>query len=677
MNLSGIIHSQRNLIRNKRVQLSEIDKKASKKSSRDPNASKIGKITPKIGGTSGQFEESVVNLTTIYNAYSSDSYLRRAIDNVSTLMLKSGYELKGKNKEALNYVKTRLKLIEEATGLSFDELITELCDNYVLYSNAPVVKVRNKEDSAGLNLTGYYGGDPIAGYFPINPQFFQVKRDDFGEIEAYKATSDGSEEIELAIEDVMHLSYRKPTGSSYGIPYFQNVLDDILILRNIEENVSQLIYRNLFPLTVYTVGNIKDGFQATDEEIDDVINRLGEMRLDEIHVLPERHKIETINNGNAVMDVSSYLAYFRQRVFTGLGMSETVMGVSGTANKSTSDNQNSDLNDLVKDFQRRFQAQIQRGIIDELLFEGGYDPVLNLEDSVSFVFTEIEQSAKIARENHAINKFNNNAISIDELREDLGLEPTEDFSRFHFILHDKTGVSLDSAKNTVDNLNQPENQHGKQDNPTKKQTKDKVFSKKGLTEKNERVRFSLLEEKQGKNNEWETMKKQFFKNKNKGFLDKTNLSVVFETYEQKTAIQLDQKIAQTFQFFSEEECPKEERFAIKEHIHLVTKKANEELQKRFYLQLTLQEEETSMDYLEAIFLSMEKRVEALVTYQELYLNQVATAVSLFSADETVRIQKDANDCKKCLIDTLTRESDWFKQIPPYHQGCRCQIQTKN
>lgn len=480
--------------RRKKVNLNEAgkSKKTSSSGTRDPKATKVDSVAPALGGSAGQFTDSPVDLSQIYNAYSSDAYIRRAIDNVSSLMMKSGYELKGKNKDTLTYVKNRLSLIGESTGISFEELITELSDNFVLYSNAPIVKARGQENLGGLAATGYYGGDPISGLFPVSPRFFKVKRTDMGDPDGYEVSSDGSTTVEFKTEDIAHLHYRKQTGAAYGTPYIQNVLDDVLILRNIEENVSQLIYRNLFPLTVYTVGSTKEGYEATDAEIEETVAKLQEMRLDEIHVLPERHKIETVNSGNAVLDASSYLTYFRQRVFTGLGMSESVMGVSGSANKSTADNQNSDLNDLVKDFQKRFRAQIQSSIINEILYEGGYDPVLNEEDSVIFEFVEIEQSSKIARENHIINLFNNNLVSFDEARVSLGYEPVADLSNFRVQLIDNDPTT--STDKSVENADQPENQHGKATNPSKNQTKEKKSLKKVLTQDNALVNLRMSTE---------------------------------------------------------------------------------------------------------------------------------------------------------------------------------------
>ena len=467
---------------------------------RDPASTKVKSVSPRIGGGSaGQFEESPVDLSEIGRAYHSDSYIRRSIDKISGLMFKSGWNLVSLNPTALEYVQNRLSLIEESTNISTEELLRELGGNFILYANAPIAKTRGSENLGGLQAAGYYGGEPINGLFPASPEYFQVQRDEFGNVENYTISGDsGGQGVEFSVEDIAHLTYHKPTGRAYGVPYIQNIIDDVLILRQIEENVARLVYRNLFPLQTYTVGRVEPGYEATDEEIEQVTEEIRNMPLDGILVIPERHKIESVSSNGAALQAYDYLKYFRQRVFTGLGVSESTMGIGDSGNKSTSDNQSSDLIDLVKDFQQTFAAEIQREIINEILFEGGFDPTLNKDDRVSFEFTEIEQAAKIARENHEMQKFMGNVQSLDETRERMGYEPTTDMSMFFMNLTQTLAMGTASAQGTVSSKDQPQNQAGKQLNPNKDTMKanfDKNDLNSVLTEFGLKVNFTTDESK--------------------------------------------------------------------------------------------------------------------------------------------------------------------------------------
>lgn len=460
------LRSLRQLARSaKRFSYNETYQKVDEATEREPNTIRIKSISPRVSNSSGNdFETAEVSLEQIGQAYYSDAYISRAINKIVGLMFKSGWGFSSSNKEALEYIEKRFRLMEESTHIKTRELLREIGLNFVLYANAPIIKVRGSENLADTNAEGYYGGEPIAALFAGSPEQFEILRDEFGNIESYRIG--GNEGVEFTPEDIEHLTYQKPSGRGYGIPYITNSIRDVLILRQVEETVTNILYRNLHPLQVYTVGIDKPGMEAQEGEIDEVRETIEGASLDSMFVVPERHRINTISSGSDFLDATGYLKYFRQRVFTGLGVSESTMGIGDTANRSTSDNQSSDLVDLVKDFQQHFTPGFQK-IIDELLFEGGYDPTLNPEDRVEFIFTEIEQSAKIARENHEIQKFMQNVQPLDITMQNMGNDPTTDYSLFYANLF---GTS-NSDDGTVDNLDQPENQYGKQDAPVENKTR--------------------------------------------------------------------------------------------------------------------------------------------------------------------------------------------------------------
>lgn len=455
-------------------------------SARDPKKVAVKRLGQAIkSGGGGDFESSPVDLEEIQRAYHSDSYIRRAMDKYASLMFKQGWDFNGKNEAAVEYLWTRLKLMSEGTGKSTDQLLSQLAFDYVLFGNAYLVKARAKGSQAGatgVQATGYTGNQPIAGYFILPAHTVQVNRDDLGNIVGYQQDVGGGSALTFKKEDVVHLTYRQPTGRAYGVPMVYNVLNDVQILRQLEENVARLVYRNLFPLYMYQVGIDKPGFEATDEEVDEIREQIRDMPMDGGIVVPERHNISVIGANGSAIDAEPYLRYYRQRVFTGLGVSDSVMGVGDTANRSTSDNQAADLFDGVKEFQRTFAEQLQQFVINELLFEGGFDPTLNIDDEVRFFFEEIELDAKIKKENHATQLFMQNVITHEELRAQIGLDPVTDEGRLMFNMITgalaqqnadnamaqasvKTGSEGAAAQGN--NKDQPANQHGKQKSPGK------------------------------------------------------------------------------------------------------------------------------------------------------------------------------------------------------------------
>ncbi len=444
---------------------------------RDPKKTSIKKVGQAIKNGGSDFEESIVDLEEVQRAYYTDSYIRRSVDKYSELMFKEGWEIPGKNTNATEYVWTRLKLMSEATGQPITELFKEIAHDLVLYSNAFVVKARQKGSTKipGVNAQGYTGNQPVAGYFVLPATTITISRDDNGKLLRYMQDTGGGNSVEFKPEDIIHFSYKKPRGMAFGIPFVHNVLDDVKMLRQIEENVARLIYRNLFPLYQYQVGIDKPGYEASDEEIENIREEIRDMPMDGGIVVPERHNITVIGAEGQALDASEYLKYFRQRVFTGLGVSDSTMGIGDTANRSTSDNQSADLNDGVKEFQAIFAETVTFKMINELLFEGGFDPILNPDDEVVFSFFEIELDAKIKKENHAVQLFTQNAITHEEMRQMMGKDPVTDEGRLYFNMvtiataqaQAEMTAQAQAANNAGDNKNRPENQNGKQNSPGK------------------------------------------------------------------------------------------------------------------------------------------------------------------------------------------------------------------
>src|SRR5438093_1461171 len=95
----------------KGVRLRTVSEAPASSAKRDPKktaVNRLGQAVKSAGGTG--FEDSPVDLAEIGRAYFTDSYIRRAVDKHIALMFKNGWELTGKNDQAVQYVWTRLKL---------------------------------------------------------------------------------------------------------------------------------------------------------------------------------------------------------------------------------------------------------------------------------------------------------------------------------------------------------------------------------------------------------------------------------------------------------------------------------------------------------------------------------------------------------------------------------------
>ncbi len=399
---------------------------------RDPSQSVIKRIGLALtsGGGGGRNFESPEDFTfdDITNTYNREGYVRQAIDKYIELMFKAGWDFVGKNSNAVEYVRMRFKLMAEASQIPTQQLFIEVAEDLVKYHNVFIAKKRDADPIyfGGLAVVGVGDRDPVAAYFPLNVSTMQVQRDQYGTVKAWQQQVQGQGQPKrFRPEDIVHYYYKREKGKAFGYPFLVPALDDIRALRQMEENILRLVYRNLHPLWHIKVGLDKPEMYAEPEEVEQVRQATENMDPEGGFVTNERVSIASIAS-NQIIDAKEYLKHFEQRVFTDLGVSELMMGRGNTANRSTGDNLSGEFTDRCKAFQRVQEIFTNDFMINEILLEGGFDPIMNPDDAVHFKFYEIDTDSQIKKENQAVFLYEHNAISEDEMRTLLGRDPVDD-----------------------------------------------------------------------------------------------------------------------------------------------------------------------------------------------------------------------------------------------------------
>ncbi len=195
------------------------------------------------------FEDPEFDLADIQAGYNTDSYIRQGVDKYVDQIFKEGYSFYGTDTNAVDYLKLRLAYIAEASSTPTPQLLMDIAEDVVKYGNCMVVKARNSDVNAlpqGASVTGLYGKDPVVGYFCVNPVTMKCKRDDYGTITEWQQETDKGKQT-FNPEDVVHFFYKREKGYAYGTSFLIPVLDDVRALRQAEENVLKMMYRNIYP----------------------------------------------------------------------------------------------------------------------------------------------------------------------------------------------------------------------------------------------------------------------------------------------------------------------------------------------------------------------------------------------------------------------------------------------
>lgn len=318
--------------------------------------------------------------------------------------------------------------MEVVTGVSTQDLFERISRQLITFSNCMVVKVRNKNSTSAHAYRTFDGKlrQPVAGYFVQPMEYMQIERDEAGNIKKYRLGSDPQKE--WSPEDVIHLLVHKHEGYAFGTPMVVPVMDDILSLRQVEENLQVLVFQHAIPLYHFIIGT--DSEEGHSEEIDELNVQLDQMPTYGSLTTTNRVNIQVLGAKRESMDLEPILEYWITRVLGGFGMSSVSFGRPDTANRGTATTVVKEFQTTTAMFQRVIKHSVEFYMIREILEEAGYNYLtLKDRDKVELYIPEVDLEEQIKREVHALYKYEHNSISENEMRVELGMDPVNDENR--------------------------------------------------------------------------------------------------------------------------------------------------------------------------------------------------------------------------------------------------------
>lgn len=430
------------------------------------NALGFGTFRGFTRGRRRHYEPAPYDFERIIQAADTDSFIRQGLNKYRELLWKSGWDIVSDNHDAVEYLYERMGVMELAMRRPFNDLLIEAGDQLVKFANAFIVKARGDVNSYyHRSLNGFSEYGPVTGYYIVPAQTMEVARTKTNKVIGYRQNVDGRElawgSKELPTwnpRDVIHITMDRPSGKIFGVPFLITVLDDVVALRQMEEDVQSLVHKELFPLYKYIIGT--DEYPAEPEDIDHARNELEHLQSDGGIAMPHTNDLDVVGRNDNALDASDYLHKFIIRVCSGLGLAPHHLGIMEEGgNRSVTDRLDMALYDRIKSYQRTLAEQIRFSIINELLLEAGFNPFGHVEgresDECWFRFKEIDLDSQIARENHEINKFNSNLQTMEETRQNLGLDPEVDEDRLLAFIQARVDMQRDAVANGGGSNNTP------------------------------------------------------------------------------------------------------------------------------------------------------------------------------------------------------------------------------
>lgn len=350
-----------------------------------------------------------------------------------------------------DYINKRIVEMEYVSGITFFNLLETIVESLVNYNNAFILINRNEFSSSG-NFRD--GKPPIASLHVLSPVRLRPIINMVGETIGYTYQSRSNyETLNIPVEDIYHIYRDKKIDVSVGTPLLEAVKDDILSLRQIEESIERLIYKNASPLIHAKVGT--DQFPAGtlpngQAEVDYYAYLINNM--DEEGGLVTSHRVELRQLGaeSQALRIREYAEYFKNRVLSGLRASVLDIGESGTISTGAANYISTMLREDVEAYQRIIERFFTTKLFNDILLESPRyrnKQRVPAGEEVSMVLVNPDLNTQIKYESHLANLVRYNLLTPEEFGRQTGREipqaPVETTSK----LKDGTFSSIASPTN--------------------------------------------------------------------------------------------------------------------------------------------------------------------------------------------------------------------------------------
>jgi len=375
------------------------------------------------------------------NAYMVDGFIRNAVDRHAELF--KDFELQGEP-EVVRYVQKRLSVMSLRSGEHWKTTFSRYINEYFKHGNPFILKVRDSEQNLGSIPMFADRPFPISAMFVISPEKLepvikgqrflgwsvQGREKEGLNITKGKPLTNTSKSLVIMNTDkdlpgvlypgmdILHTAYKKPSDAHYGVGLTFAALEDVALLRNVEHTIAVMIKKNSMPILWHKI--TRPGYPGNiQSDINQAVRLHETMSPDGVIVTPSTHELKFLGSESLAMRNEGYLKYFAYRSFASMGVSPFLMGFEA-ASMGAVDAAMEILMQRIRFCQEELSRDIEMFLLNELLWEGGFDPFNNEKHVVKFVVKDIDEARRIKLQNHFSDLYNKNILTFEESRSNSG-----------------------------------------------------------------------------------------------------------------------------------------------------------------------------------------------------------------------------------------------------------------
>lgn len=374
-------------------------------------------------------------------AYNVDAMVRQAVDKFSEMFKSFSFD---GGEEQVKYLQDRFIQMTLQTGEHWETLFTRIIHEYFKTGNAFIVKRRGGNIISGKRPL--YKNKPftVSGLSLISSDRLDVYRATDGgfvgwEISGTKddetlslilrtATQLPPEQARIQVSkmpdkknvlvpglDIVQIAYKKGADSNWGFGVTLAALEDVSLRRTLEQTTAVMMRKFSNPVLHYKILRPSSPLAGMQQEINQAHDLWRRMSPDGVLITGGNAEVKAVGSESQALRVGEYLKYFMGLSLAGLGMSPFLMGLEA-GGQGTVESAVELLMMRVRFCQAEISREIEMWILNELLWEGGYDPYSNPEHKVKLVFEDMDEDRNIKLRAHAADVFSKNLVDHQEAR---------------------------------------------------------------------------------------------------------------------------------------------------------------------------------------------------------------------------------------------------------------------
>ncbi len=365
-----------------------------------------------------------IDLEDLWKAYLADGYVQRAVDLMVSIMCRSGIVWSTTSRVLDNYLQARFEIARAVNGYGWEELLWRMAFDFVLFGNVFLVKSYTSQVSAiyGKQMPGRI----VAAWYPVPARAMTpVLNREGTELQGWKLTAkalDGSHRTVsryFSVRDVVHLAYRKPEDSVWGVPVILGAVEDVRSLRQIEEDVLRMVNRFVNPKLHISMPDITGTGAGVRPDMQQLVEAINTMSSDAVLVTMPGQEVKVIGAESFALRAEPYLKYFQRRSLSGLWMNDVVAGHVPAADDA--DILDVGLRSQLQMAQQHFLRELMQKIVLPLLKDAGFN-----RGQVELVAGDVDPRHTLRLHTIIANLYSQNVISLREARRMMGMDESLD-----------------------------------------------------------------------------------------------------------------------------------------------------------------------------------------------------------------------------------------------------------